>query len=56
MRLYDPEREKPILFEAGNYIKFIPVSEEEYYKIEKEIQEGKYQLRIYEYLNHNLSG
>ncbi|AAM24811.1 KipI family sensor histidine kinase inhibitor [Caldanaerobacter subterraneus subsp. tengcongensis MB4] len=56
VRLYDQEREKPILFEAGNYIKFIPVSEEEYYKIEKEIQEGKYQLRIYEYLNHNLSG
>lgn len=55
VKLYDPEREKPILFEAGNYIKFIPVSEEEYYRIEKEMQKGKYQIRIYEYPNHNMS-
>ena len=32
VKTYDPERENPILFEAGDYIRFVPVSEEEYLK------------------------
>lgn len=32
VKTYDPQRKVPILFEAGDYIRFIPVSEEEYYK------------------------
>lgn len=49
VKLYDPEREQPILFEAGNYIKFVPITEEEYYKIEKEIEMKTYQIKIYDY-------
>ncbi len=33
---YDPNREKPILCEAGDYIRFVPVSAAEYEKIEKD--------------------
>ncbi|ABY92882.1 5-oxoprolinase subunit PxpB [Thermoanaerobacter brockii subsp. lactiethylicus] len=49
VRLYDPERERPILFEAGNYIKFVPITGEEFYKIEKEIEMKRYQIKIYDY-------
>lgn len=34
LRLYDPHREKPILLKTGNYIKFKPIDEEEYKRIE----------------------
>ncbi len=43
LRLYDVEREKPVLLEAGQYIKFRSVTEAEYQKIEKEVEAGTYQ-------------
>lgn len=49
VKLYDPKREKPILLEAGNYIKFVRISEDEFYKIEDEINRGIYRVRFYEY-------
>ena len=30
LRLYDPEREEPFLYKAGDSIRFVPVTEEEY--------------------------
>lgn len=30
LKLYDPEREEPFLFEAGDYIRFVPITKEEY--------------------------
>ena len=33
---YDPDREKPVLCEAGDYIRFVPVSPEEYRRMKKE--------------------
>lgn len=30
LKLYDPEREEPFLYEAGDYIRFIPITREEY--------------------------
>lgn len=50
VKLYDPDREKPILFETGNYIKFVQITEEEYYKIEKEIEMKAYQIKICDYI------
>lgn len=47
LKLYDSEREKPILLEAGQYIKFKSVPEEEYLKIEKEVADGTYQYVTY---------
>ena len=34
---YDPNREKPVLCEAGDYIRFVPIPPEEY---ERQIKEG----------------
>ena len=47
VKTYDPEREDPILFEAGNYIRFVPVSEEEYLKIKEQVENGTYECVIH---------
>ena len=46
VKTYDPEREDPILFEAGNYIRFVPVSEEEYKQIKEQVENGTYECVI----------
>lgn len=46
VRMYDPLRETPILPRAGQYIHFFPITEEEYRKIEAEIEAGTYRLSI----------
>lgn len=45
---YDPNREDPILYRAGDRIRFIPVSPEEYRKIEVLAEKGIYQCIIRE--------
>ena len=47
VKTYNPDREIPILFEAGDYIRFVPVSQEEFEKIEKEVNEGKYECIVH---------
>lgn len=47
LKLYDAEREKPVLLEAGQYIKFRSVTQEEYEKIEKQVEENTYQYVTY---------
>lgn len=37
LRLYDPEAEEPILLQAGDYIRFVPINKEVYTDIEKRI-------------------
>ena len=48
LKLYDADREKPVLREAGQYIKFAAVTEEEYKKIEKEVEDGTYKYVVYD--------
>ena len=43
LKLYDHEREKAILYEAGEYIRFVPVSEEEFTKIREQVENGTYE-------------
>ena len=33
---YDPNREKPVLCEAGDYIRFVPITPDEYERLKKE--------------------
>ena len=42
VKLYDPDREKPVLLEAGQYIKFCPINETEYAAVERKVNEGSY--------------
>lgn len=43
LKLYDSERERPTLYQAGDYIRFRPIVEEEYMRIEKQVKSGKLQ-------------
>lgn len=42
LNLYDHDREEPILYEAGEFIRFVPVSEEDFWKIRKQVEENTY--------------
>lgn len=48
LKLYDSEREKPVLLEAGQYIKFRSVTEEEYREIERQVADNTYQYVVYD--------
>ncbi len=42
--LYDPQKEDPVLCRSGEYIRFIPVSEDEYMQIKNEVRAGSYRV------------
>lgn len=48
VKTYDPERETPILVEAGDYIRFVPITEEEYKRIQDLVARGEYQCVVRE--------
>ena len=47
IRLFDPQRDEPILLKAGYYIRFVPIGLEEYWRVTAEIEEGRYQVKKY---------
>lgn len=47
VRLYDPDRDPPILLDAGLHVKFIPVDEPEYQRISSLIELGRYHCHTY---------
>jgi len=47
VRLYDAERDTPILLDAGLHVKFVPVDEAEYQRISSRIEMGRYHCRTY---------
>lgn len=48
LKLYDADREKPVLLEAGQYIRFKSVTQAEYDRIEREVAENTYQYVVYD--------
>ena len=48
VKTYDPDREVPILVEAGDYIRFVPVTEEEYLAIKEQVDKGTYHCVVRE--------
>ncbi len=47
VRLYDADRDIPILLDAGMHVKFMPVDEAEYKRILSRVEMGKYHIRSY---------
>ena len=43
LELYDHEREKPILYEAGEYIRFVPITEKQFGEIREKVENGTYE-------------
>ncbi|MDC7286865.1 5-oxoprolinase subunit PxpB [Blautia schinkii] len=48
VKTYDPGREVPILVEAGDYIRFKPIDEDEFKRIKELVDRGEYQCVIHE--------
>ena len=48
VKTYDPDREIPILVEAGDYIRFVPIDEEEFNRIKELVDRNEYQVVIHE--------
>lgn len=48
LKTYDPHRQPPILFESGDYIRFVPVDEAQFNVISTQIEAGTYQYKIIE--------
>ena len=48
VRTYDPDREVPILVNAGEYIHFYPIDEEEFNRIKAAVDEGTYEVTVRE--------
>lgn len=46
VRFYDPDREKPILCSAGEYIRFERMTEAEYQAVEKDVAAGTYREEV----------
>ena len=43
--LYDHNRAEPILYEAGEFIRFIPITEETFRMIRKQVEDGTYEYQ-----------
>lgn len=46
LRPYDPDREEPILYAAGEYLRFVPISADEYSAIETQLSANAYEYQI----------
>ena len=45
LELYDHEREKPILYEAGEFIRFVPITEQQFRQIREQVENGTYEYQ-----------
>lgn len=45
---YDPDREQPVLCQAGDYIQFVPINSSDYYDIRQLQLRGRYQVTVLE--------
>ena len=48
VKTYDPQRETPILVQAGEYIRFVRIDEAEYRRIAAQVADGSYQVVVRE--------
>ncbi|TJX14210.1 5-oxoprolinase subunit PxpB [Tissierella creatinini] len=46
LKIYDPSAELPIFLKAGDYLRFVSISEKEYFRIQKEVEAKDYKVNI----------
>ncbi len=46
VHLYLPQEDPPVLLQAGDHLRFVPVSQEEYYRISRAVAAGRYRVKI----------
>lgn len=47
LKLFDTRREEPVLLKPGNYLRFKPITREEYGEIREQVEAGTYSVRSY---------
>ncbi len=48
LELFKEDRKEIFSYRAGDYLKFVPVSEEEFKQIKESVKTGTYQMKVYE--------
>jgi allophanate hydrolase subunit 1 len=48
VRLFDPRLDPPVLVQAGDHLRFLPVSRREYEAIARDVGEDRYQPAVHE--------
>ncbi|WP_252832441.1 carboxyltransferase domain-containing protein [Helicobacter bizzozeronii] len=43
LKLYDPHKNPPVLLQAGDYVRYEPISLEQYQQLEHQIAQGGYE-------------
>lgn len=46
LKLYDPKKEPPVFIQAGDYIRYVAITESEYAEIEEQVNAGRYQVKM----------
>lgn len=46
LTLYSPDREPPVFVNAGDYIRYLPITEDEFADIQRAVAQGTYTVRI----------
>ena len=46
VKLYNPKKEPPVLLSAGDYVRYVSITEQEYNEILKQVQEDKYEVNV----------
>jgi inhibitor of KinA len=56
IELFHPEKEPPALLQMGNYVKFVPITAEEFNRISEEVARGTYRVKETLYMRENDGG
>jgi KipI family sensor histidine kinase inhibitor len=46
LKLYNPKSETPIILQAGDYIRFVPIEKDEYENISSLVEKNQYEIKI----------
>lgn len=46
LKLYDPAKEPPVLINAGDYVRYVSITEEEYTEIQNQVEKGSYKVNV----------
>lgn len=46
LKLYDPKKEPPVFIQAGDYIRYVAITESEYAEIEEQVNAGRFQVKM----------
>lgn len=46
LKLYEPDKEPPVLVNAGDYVRYVSITEEEFFNIHKQAEQNSYKVNV----------